>query len=95
MRDAKPQKDNRLLKGGIAGTLVAAVCCFTPLLVLAFVGAGLSGYIGGIDYVVFPILFASLGVVALALYFRAGRPGPSPRPVIIALVVVTGLGDMA
>jgi len=92
MSDTKPQKDDKLLKGGIAGSLVAAVCCFTPLLVLAFVGAGLSSYIGGIDYVVFPILFASLGVVALALYFRAGRPGPSPRPVIIALVIAFSAG---
>jgi len=77
----------KMIKTGIAGSLIAAVCCFTPLLVFAFAGAGLSGLIGGIDYVVFPIMFASLGVVAQALYIRAGRPNPSPKPIIAILVV--------
>ncbi len=76
-----------MLVKGIAGALIAAICCFTPLLVGLFALAGLSGLIGGIDYVVFPVMFASLGVVALALYQRAGSRGGSPKPVIIALVV--------
>lgn len=92
MNDTQDKKSNKLLKGGIAGSLIAAVCCFTPLLVLAFAGAGLSGLVGGIDYVVFPIMFASLGVVALALHIRAGRPEPSPRLIIIALVVAFSAG---
>ena len=75
-----------MLVKGIAGALIAAVCCFTPLLVGLFVITGLSGLIGGIDYVVFPVMFASLGVVAMALYQRAGSEGASPKPVIIGLV---------
>jgi len=76
-----------MLKTGVVGSLVAAVCCFTPILVLVFTGVGLAGLTGGLDYVLFPLLFASLGVVALALYFRAGSPGISPRPAIVALVI--------
>ena len=82
------QDGRKMLKTGIIGSLVAAVCCFTPLLVIAFAGAGLSALIGGIDYVVFPVMFASLGVVALALHIRAGRPDPSPRTIIAILVVL-------
>ena len=82
------QKSDKMLKGGIIGSSIAAVCCFTPLLVIAFTGAGLAGLIGGLDYVLFPLLFGSLGIVALALYQRAGRPGPSPKAIIGVLVVV-------
>ncbi|MBL4642839.1 MAG: mercury resistance system transport protein MerF [Flavobacteriaceae bacterium] len=87
MNDTERQQSAKMLKTGIAGSLIAAVCCFTPLLVLAFAGAGLSGLVGGIDFVVFPVMFASLGVVAQALYIRAGRPGASPKTVIAILVV--------
>ena len=87
MNDTEQQQSAKMLKTGIAGSLIAAACCFTPLLVLAFAGAGLSGLVGGIDYVVFPVMFASLGVVAQALYIRAGRPGASPKAIIGMLVV--------
>ena len=42
---------------------------------------------GWLDYGLFPILFASLGLVALALYRRAGAKGRSPKAVIIGVVV--------
>jgi len=82
------QKSDKMLKGGIVGSAIAAVCCFTPLLVIAFTGAGLAGLVGGLDYVLFPLLFGSLGIVALALYQKAGRPGPSPKSIIAVLVVI-------
>lgn len=72
-----------LLKTGVVGTLVAAVCCFTPALVILFGFAGLSAYIGGVDYALFPILFSSMGLIAYALYLRSGRKGPSPTPLIV------------
>lgn len=87
MNEADQSQSGKMLKTGIAGSLIAALCCFTPLLVFALAGVGLSGLIGGIDYVVFPVMFASLGIIALALYIRAGRPGASPKPVIAVLVV--------
>ena len=41
---------NRLLKIGLGGSVVAAVCCFTPLLVVL---VGLSALVGYLDYVLF------------------------------------------
>ena len=82
-----PNKSKTQLKTGIIGSLVAAACCFTPLLAGLFAAIGLAGLIGGIDYVVFPVLFASLGLIAHALYLRSGNTGPSPKLAIIILVI--------
>ncbi len=87
MNDSEHAKSKTMLKTGIAGSLIAAVCCFTPLLVIALAGVGLTGLVGGVDFVVFPIMFASLGVVAMALYIGAGRPGASPKLIIAVLVL--------
>ncbi len=79
-------KDKTLLRTGLFGSVVAAICCFTPLLVLVVVGVGASALVGWLDYALFPLLFASLGVVAQALYLQAGKPGLPPKPAIIILV---------
>jgi len=88
MNDTVQQQNGNKLKTGIAGSLIAAVCCFTPVLVISFSAVGLTGLIGGIDYVVFPVLFASLGLVAYALYLRSGNKGISPKPIIAVLIVM-------
>ena len=80
--------DKGLLRTGLVGSAIAALCCFTPILVLLVAGVGLSAITGYLDYALFPILFASLGVTAYALYLNAGNVGPQPKPVIIATVVV-------
>ena len=79
--------DEKLLRRGVIGSAIAAVCCFTPLLVVVVASVGLSAITGWLDYVLFPILFGSLGVVAHALWLRAGQPGQCPRTPIVALVV--------
>jgi len=49
--------DERTLLGiGIVGTVVTALCCFTPVLVVALGVVGLSAVLGWIDYVLFPAL---------------------------------------
>ena len=78
--------DRKLLGTGIAGTVIAAICCFTPALVVLVGFAGLSAIVGWLDYGLFPILFASMGLVAYALYLHSGRKGPSPTVVIVAAV---------
>ena len=80
--------DEKLLRRGLTGSAFAAICCFTPFLVVIVAGVGLSAIVGWLDYALFPMLFASLGVVAHALWLRAGEPGRCPRNVIVALVVV-------
>ncbi len=56
-----------LLKVGLVGTMIAALCCFTPVLVVLFGAVGLSAYVGMLDYVLFPALglFAVITVYAL------------------------------
>ncbi len=80
-------KDKKLLRAGSIGAAVAAICCFTPALVVLVGFAGLSAIVVWLDYGLFPILFASMGLVAYALYLRAGRTGPSPTAAIVAAVV--------
>ena len=91
MSDVKTS-DDVLLKWGLFGSAIAALCCFTPVLVVLIGCAGLSAILGWLDYGLFPMLFASMGVVAYALYLRSGRNGPAPvTPIIGAVVVLSAL----
>ena len=58
-------QDRKLFRTGIIGSLVTAVCCFTPLLVVVLGAVGLSAWLGWLDYVLFPALAAFL---AMTLY---------------------------
>ena len=63
--------DNQtLLKTGIAGSVVAAVCCATPVLVITFAAVGLSAWIGWLDYVLIPALIIFVGITIYALRRR-------------------------
>jgi hypothetical protein len=79
--------DKKLLRIGSSGTAIAAICCFTPALVVLLGFAGLSAIVGWLDYGLFPILFASMGLVTYALYLRSGRKGPSPTVATVVSVV--------
>ena len=63
-------KDKTLLRTGIIGTVIAAVCCFTPVLVIVFGAAGLSAWLGYADYVLLPALAFFMGLTAYGLYRR-------------------------
>ena len=60
--------DKGLLKVGIIGTVVTAVCCFTPVLVVLLGALGLAAVIGWLDYVLFPILAVFLVITGYALW---------------------------
>ncbi len=63
--------DNRtLLKTGIVGTVIAAVCCVTPILVILLGALGLSAWAGWLDYVLMPALVVFVGVTIYALRRR-------------------------
>lgn len=63
--------ENRtLLKTGIAGSVIAAVCCATPLLVILLGGLGLSAWAGWLDYVLMPALVIFVGITIYALRRR-------------------------
>ncbi len=65
--------DKRLLKTGLAGTAVTAVCCFTPVLVIGLAGLGITSVLW-LDYVLFPALAMFIGMVIYALV-RLRRSG--------------------
>ena len=65
-----------LLRTGIIGSIVAAVCCFTPVLVLLLGVVGLSAWVGWLDYILLPILIVFLGITAYAWATR----GRTQRP---------------
>ena len=46
----------RLLKTGTIGTVITAICCFTPLLVVVLGALGLSALVGYLDFVLLPAL---------------------------------------
>ena len=62
--------DKNLLRTGIAGSVVVAICCVTPVLVIAFGALGLSAAVGWLDFVLFPLLAGFLGLTGYALYRR-------------------------
>lgn len=77
---------------GLVGAVIGALCCFTPLLVILFGFAGISAWLGWVDYILFPLMFASMGVVAYALYLRAGKVEPNPKGIIgIAVIALLAL----
>ncbi len=83
---------NKQFRRGMIGAIIAAICCFTPLLVIVVAGVGLSAITGWLDYALFPMLFTSLGVMAHALWVQAGRPGRCPKnPIIVGVVVLSAL----
>lgn len=61
-------KDKGLLRTGLIGTAVAALCCFTPILVILFGVVGLSALVGWLDYVLLPALAIFIGITAYALW---------------------------
>ena len=58
----------KLLTVGIGGTVIVALCCFTPLLVVLFGIVGLSAVTGYLDYVLFPVLFFFIGLTIYAFW---------------------------
>jgi len=63
--------DNQtLLKTGVAGSVVAALCCATPILVILFGVLGLSAWVGWLDYVLIPALVVFIGITIYALRRR-------------------------
>jgi mercuric ion transport protein len=69
--------DRKLLRTGVVGTAVAAVCCFTPLLVVVLGATGLSAWLAWADYVLFPALASFIGMTVYALVRRARKPAVS------------------
>ena len=62
--------DKNLLRTGVAGSVIVALCCVTPILVVAVSAIGLAAIVGWLDFVLFPALAFFLGLTAYALVRR-------------------------
>ena len=49
---------------GWIGAVVTAICCFTPVLVIALSGLGFAAVVGGLNLVLFPLLGFFLAMLA-------------------------------
>jgi hypothetical protein len=61
---------NKLLALGLGGTVLAVLCCFTPLLPIVLTALGLTGLLGVLynDAVLLPILAGFLTLTGYALW---------------------------
>ena len=69
-RRTRPDKNDRLLRYGLIGTVVVALCCFTPILVILLGAVGLSAALGWLDLVLLPALAVFIGITLYALWRR-------------------------
>jgi len=69
------KKQKNLFRVGIIGTIVAALCCFTPILVLLLSAIGLGAVSVYLDYILFPILvvFMFLTIYGLLQVMRTRK----------------------
>ncbi len=69
-------KDKSLLKTGVVGGAIAAVCCFTPALVLLLSALGVTAAAVWLDYVLIPgfLFFAGLTGYAFIRMRRSRAP---------------------
>lgn len=47
---------NKSFKAGVWGSIITAICCFTPLLVVGLGLIGLAAFTPYLDYFLFPLL---------------------------------------
>ena len=63
--------NNKLLAAGVIGSVIAALCCFTPFLVVLLGAVGLSALVGVLEYVLLPALFLFIGITIYAVRRRS------------------------
>lgn len=60
--------DKKMLWTGIIGSVIAAICCATPILVISLGAVGLSAWVAGLDFVLLPALAIFLALTGYALW---------------------------
>lgn len=72
--------NTKLLRIGIIGTVIVALCCFTPILVILLATVGLSALTGYLDFVLLPALILFLGIVGIVGYAIVRKQRAERRP---------------
>lgn len=62
------QNPKTLLRVSVIGTVLVALCCFTPILVILLGTLGLASLTGYLDYVLLPALVFFIGLTCYALW---------------------------
>jgi len=63
----------QLLKTGIMGSIIAALCCLTPILAVLLGAVGVGWFVGYLDYVLVPVMVIFLGLVGYAVWRNANK----------------------
>ena len=66
--EVSPKNPKALLRVSIIGTVVVALCCFTPVLVILLGTLGLAALTGYLDVVLLPALAFFIGLTIYALW---------------------------
>ena len=64
-------KHNKLLNFGITGAVIAALCCFTPIISVVLGVVGLSAVVGYLDFMLLPVLVFFVGLLLYAVWKRS------------------------
>ncbi|MDE2155752.1 MAG: mercury resistance system transport protein MerF [Xanthomonadaceae bacterium] len=75
MRDPKT-----LVRVGVIGSVLVALCCFTPVLVILLAAVGLSALTGYLDEVLLPALVLFIGLTIHALWRKRRIDACSATP---------------
>jgi mercuric ion transport protein len=59
---------NKLIWTGVAGSVIAAICCFTPALVVLLGAIGFSAWLAWADKLLLPAAAAFIAIAALGFY---------------------------
>lgn len=62
------QDPKTLVRVGVVGTVLVALCCFTPILVILLGVVGLSALTGYLDVVLLPALAFFIGLTLYAVW---------------------------
>lgn len=62
------QSPKTQMRVGVVGTVLVALCCFTPILIILLGLIGLSALTGYLDYVLFPALAGFIGLTLYAIW---------------------------
>ena len=66
-----------MLKTGIIGTIIAGLCCFTPVLVILFSALGIGAVVNYLDLILLPALAIFLGITFYAWKRRTNPEMPA------------------
>ena len=69
MKKQSSQPSKKTFYAAVAGTILVALCCFTPILVITLAAVGMSAFTPYLDYVLLPALVLMIAL-AFVSYIR-------------------------